>query len=452
MERKISILVVDDEKIALKRLTQILIKEDYDVLSVSEGHKAIQLIQKNAFDIVLTDLMVDEVNGLDILEMAKIQSLETEVIILTGYASVDTAIAATKKGAFHYLQKPIKPDEVRNIVRRCADKLCLSCRVRELEGELKSGKAQSRIIGNSLRIQEIKELILHLQHADANVLITGESGTGKELIARSLHENSPKKAGCFIAFNCASFNEELFANEIFGHEKDAYTGATTGRAGLLESANQGTVFFDEIGDMPLSMQAQLLRVIQERELIRVGGTQPIPIDIRIISATNKDLKELCNSGQFRQDLYFRLKVINIHLPCLSERREDIPLLATHFLRQFTRKIEKTVTHFSDGALNLLVNYGYPGNIRELENIIEHAVSMCRTSIIQVEDLPSDMAEFDAFTFHQNHSQIKTLEEIEAEYIHWVLEQVQFRKSEAAKLLGIDRTSLYRKLKRFEFSE
>ena len=452
MERKISILVVDDEVIALKRLDQILKKENYDVQSVSEGKKAIQLIQQEIFDIVLTDLMVDEVSGLDILEKAKEQTSDTEVIILTGYASVDSAIAATKKGAFHYLQKPIKPDEVRNIIKLAADKRRLSTRVRELETEIKSRPGHVKLIGNSPKIQEIKQLILHLQHSDSNVLITGESGTGKELVARSLHENSPKQRGPFLAFNCASFNEELFANEIFGHEKDAFTGATSRRAGLLESADRGTVFFDEIGDMPLSMQAKLLRVVQERELIRVGGTQPIPIDIRIISATNKDLKELCRKGQFRQDLYYRLKVINIHLPCLSERREDIPLLGTHFLRQFTQKTEKRVTHFSDNALKLLTRYGYPGNIRELENIVEHAVSMSRTAIIEVKDLPSDMADFESFTFHRNQTQIKTLEEIEVEYIQWVLEQVQYRKSDASKLLGINRTSLYRKLKRFEFSE
>jgi len=452
MERKISVLIIDDERIALKRLDQILRKENYDVVATSDGQKALQYIQERVFDIVLTDLLIDDVNGLEILEKTKQQSSSTEVIILTGFGTVDSAIAATKKGAFHYLQKPIKPDEVRNIIGQATNKLKLSIRVRELENIVKSGQGQFNIIGNSPKIQEIKQLIIHLKHSDSNVLITGESGTGKELVARSLHENSPKKNGKFLAFNCASFNDELFANEIFGHEKDAFTGATGCRVGLLESADHGTVFFDEIGDMPLSMQAKLLRVVQERELIRVGGTQAIPIDIRIITATNKDLKELCSKGLFRQDLYFRLKVINIQMPNLSERREDIPLLISHFLRQFTQRIGKSVTGFSDNAFKLLQNYGYPGNIRELENIIEHAVSMSRASMVHVRDLPSDMADFESFTFHQNNTRIKTLEEIETEYVHWVLEQVHYRKSDAAKLLGINRTSLYRKLKRFQFSE
>lgn len=447
-----SILIVDDDDITLKRLEQLLLKSGFIVQTASGGLTAMALLREKSFDLVLTDLMIDEVDGLEILELAKSRSPETEVIIITGYASVDSAIEATKKGAFHYLQKPIRPDEVRHIVGQAVKNLKLNQRVRELELEIETEHTYGGIIGKSPKIQAIKKLIRHIEDSDSNVLITGESGTGKELVARTIHETSSKNQGKFLAFNCASFHEDLVANELFGHEKDAFTGASGVRAGLLESADKGTVFFDEIGDMPLSMQAKLLRVVQERELIRVGGTEPIPVNIRIISATNKDLKELCSNGLFRQDLYFRLNVIHVHLPFLCERKEDIPLLASFFLKRHSRRMDKPITGFTGESMKLLSEYGYPGNIRELENIVEHAVSMARGRTIRVEDLPADLAEYDALTFHHPDSQIKTLEEVETEYIAWVLEKVGHRKAEAAKLLGINRASLYRKLKRSVLEE
>lgn len=447
-----AILIVDDEDITLKRLDHLLSKEGYRVRATPSGMEARTLINENDFDLILTDLMIDELDGLDILELAKKKSQDTEVIIITGYASVGSAIEATKKGAFHYLQKPIRPDEVRHIVGQAIRNLKLNQRVRQLEDDIEAEQAYSSIIGKSQKILEIKKLIRHIEDSDSNVLITGESGTGKELVARTIHDTGPRSSERFLAFNCASFHEDLVANELFGHEKDAFTGATSGRAGLLESADNGTVFFDEIGDMPLSMQAKLLRVVQERELIRVGGTEPVSVNIRIISATNKDLKELCASGQFRQDLYFRLNVIHVHLPHLCERTEDIPLLASFFLKRYSRRMGRDMTGFSPDALKLLTGYGYPGNIRELENIVEYAVSMARGRTVLFEDLPSDLTEYDSFTFHQPDARIRTLEEIETDYIHWVLEKVGYRKTEAARILGINRASLYRKLKRFSLDE
>jgi len=446
--KKITVMIVDDEDIALKALTRILRSEGYDVEAVSAGKEAITLINSRQFDLILTDLFIDEIDGLDILAAAKNRNPETAVILLTGHGSIDSAIEATKKDAFHYLQKPIRPDEVRHIVKRAVENIELVARIKELESQ-NSPEIES-IIGNSPKLVAIKKLIQRIQDSESNVLITGESGTGKELVAQAIHELSPKKKGKFLAFNCASFTEDLLANELFGHEKDAFTGATKSRAGLFESANGGTVFLDEVGDMPMTMQVKLLRVIQEREVIRVGGNSPIPIDVRIISATNQDLKEQCLKGYFRQDLFFRLNVIYIRMPSLNERSEDIPLLASHFLRRYSKKIDKKITGFTDEVVGLLSSYQYPGNIRELENIIEHAVSMTQGETITNESLPKDMMDYDLFLFQNQTNGFKTLEELEKEYIRWILDQVENKKTEASKILGIDRVSLYRKLKRFEF--
>ena len=450
MQTKISVLIVDDEEVALKALTRILRTEGYDVVAASKGGKAIKLIHSRWFDIILTDLLIDTISGLDVLAAAKKRYPETEVIILTGYGSVDSAIEATKRGAFHYLQKPVRPDELRNIVKRAVEKIQLTVKIQDLEAG--NQNEFSSILGNSHKITDIKKLIWRIKDSDSNILITGESGTGKELVARAIHESSPKAQGKFLPFNCASFTDDLLANELFGHEKEAFTGATTSMSGLFESADKGTVFLDEVGDMPMAMQVKLLRVIQEREIIRVGGIKAIPIDIRIIAATNKDLKKLCSKEYFRQDLYFRLNVISIHMPNLSERREDIPLLASHFLKLYSAKIGKNISGFSDEALGLLTSYEYPGNIRELENIVEHAVSMANKQIINIENLPKDLVDYDLFTFHGQDDAFRTLAELEKEYIRWVLDCVDNKKSEAAKILGINRVSLYRKLKRFEFED
>lgn len=446
--KKVRALVIDDEDIALKALTRILRSEGYDVEGVNTGKKALKQIQSKIFDLILTDLFIDEINGMDVLKAAKNRDPDTAIILLTGHGSIDSAIEATKMGAFHYLQKPIRPDEVRHIVKRAVENLELIARIRKLESG--SRLEIESIIGNSPKIVTIKKLIGKIEESDSNVLITGESGTGKELVAKAIHESSPKKHGKFLAFNCASFTDDLLTNELFGHEKDAFTGATKSQPGLFESANGGTVFLDEVGDMPMPMQVKLLRVIQEREVIRVGGNKAIPIDVRIIAATNKDLKKQYLKGYFRQDLYFRLNVIFIRMPSLSERKEDIPLLASHFLRSYSKRIEKSISGFTDEVIGILSSYEYPGNIRELENIVEHAVSMTHGNVITAESLPKDLLDYDLFSFHNQNNGFKTLEELEKEYIRWILDQVENQKTKASKILGIDRASLYRKLKRFEF--
>lgn len=448
--RDTAIMVVDDEDIALKSLLRILEKDGYNATAAADGEQAIALLHRHSFDLILTDLAMAPVDGLAVLTEAKKVNPETEVIIITGYASVETAIDATKKGAFHYLQKPIRPDDVRHVIRQALEKKGLRSRIRDLEQRVKSDFPT--IVGHSREIRDLKKLIQRIANTDSNVVVTGGSGTGKELVARAIHESSRRKKGRFLAFNCASFADELLANELFGHEKDAFTGATSTHAGLLESATGGTVFFDEVGDMPAAMQAKLLRVLQEKELIRVGGTTPISVDIRIIASTNKDLKKLSGHGHFRQDLFFRLGVISIHLPTLAERSTDIPLLARHFLIKYGNQANRRITGFSEEAIGLLTTYGYPGNVRELENIVERSVSFARGNQIEMEDLPPDLKDFDSFTFHSSTEKLKTLEEVEWEYIQWVLEKAGNNKSEAARILGIDRVSLYRKLKKFEFEE
>jgi DNA-binding NtrC family response regulator len=445
-----SILVADDEAIALKTLLRILEKEGYGTTAAANGEQALNKISRHSFDVILTDLAMEPVDGLTVLTEAKAINPETEVIIITGYASVETAIEATKRGAFHYLQKPIRPDDVRHVVRQALEKKGLRSRIRDLEQQVTADFPT--IIGHSPKIKDLKKLIQRIANTDANVVVTGESGTGKELVARAIHESSRRKEGRFLAFNCASFADELLANELFGHEKDAFTGATSTRAGLLESATGGTVFFDEVGDMPAAMQAKLLRVLQEKELIRVGGTTPVSVDIRIIASTNKDLKKLSDHGLFRQDLFFRLGVISIRLPNLSERSKDIPLLAGHFLMKYGGQSNRKMTGFSDEAIGLLTTYGYPGNVRELENIVERAVSFARGDQIEMGDLPPDLKDFNSFTFHSSKEKLKTLEEVEWEYIQWVLEKTGNNKSEAARILDIDRVSLYRKLKKFAFED
>ena len=449
-DRNLSVLIVDDDAAAIRAVRRVLGSEAYRIDSTNSGEEAVRKLAGKRFDIVLTDLILGTVDGLDILKAAKEASSETEVIIMTGHASIRTAIEAIKTGAFHYLEKPLSADLLRHTVRKAAEKVTLVVRLRELE-KLANTDAPA-IIGHSPEISRVNELILQIRESDANVLITGETGTGKELVARAIHHSSRRRSKRFLAINCASFTEELLSNELFGHEKDAFTGATTCHPGLIESADGGTLFLDEVADMSMTMQAKVLRVIQEREFLRVGGTVPVPIDIRILSATNRDLKKLCNTGFFRQDLYFRLHVIGIFVPNLAERRGDIPLLAAYFLEKYARKAGKTLRGFSREALNLLMNYGYPGNVRELENIVEHALSLARGDSIQVDDLPADLTDFDSHTFHQKEGRLKSLKEVEADYISWVMDKAGHNKTRAARILGIDRASLYRKMKRSELRD
>jgi DNA-binding NtrC family response regulator len=446
------LLLVDDDEGGLKNMARFLRRQGHDTTVASGGSEALAKIRKDCFDLILTDLVMDEVDGLEVLSYAKRNSPDTEVIILTGYAAVPSAIEAMKKGAYHYLQKPLRLDELDCVVAGALEKARLRNEIRRLASEKGHPWGLEQIVGQSPPIMELRKIIPQIASTDSNILITGESGTGKELVARAVHQLSPRAANRFLAINCGSFTEDLLANELFGHEREAYTGATSARPGLLESADKGTVFFDEVGDMPLSMQAKLLRVIQERELIRVGGVRPISIDVRMIGATNKDLKKAIQAGQFREDLYYRMNVVPLRLPSLAERKEDIPLLASHFLGKVVRRSNKMLLGFTPEAVDLMRRYDYPGNVRELENIVERCAAFAPEDRIRPEDLPADIKEMEVFSFHKGADAFRTLEELERDYIHWVMTKAGKNKSQAARILGIDRVSLYRKLKKYEIVE
>lgn len=446
------ILVVDDEAIAGENLEHILKKEGYDVVLVESGMSALKKLANDEFDLVLTDLKMKQVDGMEVLARTKEDYPNTEVIMITAYATVSTAIEAMQKGAYHYIPKPYKIDEVRMVVRKALEKKQLKDELEELKRDYKSRVGAPFIVGKSHDMDELMRMVMQIAPTDCNVLVFGETGTGKELIARAIHHHSNRSDQRFVAFNCGAFTEELFANELFGHEKDAFTGATSTKIGLLEAASGGTVFMDEIGDMPASMQVKLLRVIEEKTLLRVGGTHPIAVDIRIVAATHKDLKKEVETKRFRKDLFYRLNVVSLQLPPLTERREDIPLLAHHFLRKHAELQNKQIDGFSDEAMGILMSYEYPGNIREMENIIERAVALSNGSTILGSALPEEL-EMTSFKLHRHAGRhLPTLEENEREYIEWTLKHVHGNKSRAADILGIDRVSLWRKLKRWGLAE
>ena len=442
------ILIADDEPIALENLAYILRKEGFETVCAENGTSALAELKKQEFDLVMTDLRMQGADGLEVLESVKRDWPDTEVIMITGYASVETAVEAVRKGAYDYVPKPYNIDEVRILVHKALEKRALRREVSELRRQVQSCQEIPLIIGKSSKMEALKKTIGQIAPADCNVLILGETGTGKELVAKTVHHLSPRADKRFLAVNCGAFSEELLVNELFGHEKEAFTGARGIKKGLIEAAHGGTMLLDEIGDMPVSMQVKLLRVIQERSLIRVGGTEEFPVDIRIIAATNKDLKYEIEAGTFRQDLYYRLNVITLYVPPLSERKDDIPLLCRYFLRKFSEAQRKQIENISDEVTDVLMNYEFPGNIRELENIIERAVTLSNGTSIEMSHLPSDIQQLTFRIRGKRRREFLTLEENEMEYIAWVLDQVNQNKTKAAEILGIDRVSLWRKLRRY----
>jgi len=442
------ILVVEDESIARKNLVHILEKEGLRVIPASGGAEALDLLKTHAFDLVITDLKMAQVDGMAVLAQSRQISPLTEVIMITGYATVDSAVRAMQAGAYHYIAKPFKLTTVRKIVAEALLKRRLQLENRQLKETLASTGRAPLIIGESPAMKAVMQTIHQIAPADTNVLILGESGTGKELAARNIHHLSLRARRPFVAFNCGSFTEELMANELFGHEKDAFTGASREKAGLLETADGGTVFLDEIGDMPQTMQIKLLRAIQEREVLRVGGVHPHPVDVRFIAATHRDLDEDIQQGLFRQDLYYRLNVITINLPPLSSRDGDIPLLANYFLAIKRSAMHKAVRTIHPDALSLLCRHSWPGNVRELENVIERGVALAADEAITAGDLPDHLCNLSIETYRQPSGSIPTLIEQEQRYIRWVMEKCDGNKTRAATIMGIDRVSLWRKLKRY----
>ncbi len=446
---KPKILVIYDRLIDRETLEQILTKEGYKVTFVDSGIQALGELDKREFDLVLADLM-QHTDGIQVLERTKNMYPDVEVIIITGCATVSSAVEAMQKGAYHYLAKPYNIDEFRMIVKKALEKRKLGEEISEQRRLVESRGNAFPLLGKSHKMMELKKTIEQIAPTDCNVVILGETGTGKELVAKLIHQLSPRAEKRFLAINCGAFSEELLSNELFGHEKEAFTGARGVKKGLLESAHGGTILLDEIGDMPFSMQVKLLRVIEERKLIRVGGTEEIPVDIRVLAATNKDLKREVGEGRFRQDLYYRLNVVSLFLPPLVERKEDIPLLANHFLRKFCDLQGKNIEKISDEVIQILTHYEFPGNVRELENIIERAVAIAQGPVIEVFHLPLDLQQHPHLIRRHRTREFLTLEENEREYIEWVLKQTKGNKTRAAKILGIDRVSLWRKLKRYKF--
>jgi len=452
MNDKPRILVVDDEKVALNNLVYILKKEDYEVTCTQSGPRAISLLEEQEFDLVLTDLKMEKVDGMQILKRSKELQPDTEVVMITGYATVDSAISAMKAGAYHYVAKPFKLDEVRKVTKEALEKKRLKYENLKLREQLEQFEETPQIITTNPTMKQIVDMVKQVAETDTNIVLTGESGTGKELFANLIHRNSTRKKGSMLSLNCGAFTEELLANELFGHEKGAFTGAGTEKKGLVEMADTGTLFLDEIAEMPLPMQVKLLRVIQEKELIRLGGVQPIKVDVRFVCATNRDLQEEVKLGHFRQDLYFRINVISIEIPPLSARKDDIPLLSYHFLKKYSKLMGKDVSEISEEVIDILMHYDFPGNVRELENIIERGVALSRGTVIEKNHLPDDLRAAALQTFRKKEGKYPSLEEMEKSYIQWVMKEVGENKTEAAKYLGIDRVSLWRKLKKLGLDE
>ena len=410
------------------------------------GRSFLERMVQQPFDIVFLDMRLPDFDGLEILTRIKTLRPETEVIIITGYKSIETAVEAIRKGAYHYIPKPVNLAEIRLLAKGAQDKISMRLENLQLRQALKGDSGLTAIIGTSPVIRELFAVIRKVAPVDCNVLIQGGSGTGKTLVARAIHLLSPKKDHPFVAFNCGGFTDELINSELFGHERGAFTGATATKIGLLESAAGGTVFLDEIGEMPLSMQVKLLHVIQERQIFRVGGTKPIDLDFRIIAATNKDLKHEVEMGAFREDLFFRLNVVSIAVPLLSERGEDIPLLIRHFIEKYSLAFHKQVSGISQQALQILTGYSYPGNVRELENIIERAVALTDSEEIVPQDLPKDLQQLEFNTLEGDG--LPSLAEMERRYITRVLDSTGYNKGITAQILNIPRTTLWRKIKQY----
>jgi two-component system response regulator AtoC len=440
---KIRLAVIDDEPIVCQRLRQIFRKGPFEIETFGEGEAALQRMAEQPFHLVLSDIRLPDRDGLEVLKQIKKDFPRTQVILITGYATLDQAVEAVKTGAFYYLAKPFTPDQVSAIVNRAVEHLQLSGENQKLREALAKNHSFDGIVGISAQRKELLQAISKVSRIDCNVLIQGESGTGKELVARSIHHHSQRQEYPFVDLNCGGFSEDLIANELFGHEKGAFTGADSTKIGLMEAAQGGTLFLDEIEEMPLSMQVKLLRVIQERKLFRLGGIKPISLDIRLVSATNRELEKEVKEGRFREDLFYRLKVVLIKVPPLRERKEDIPVLINYFIEKFNRAYKKKVRGFSREALEILMRYSFPGNVRELENIVASALALSEGDLIGPPDLPEDLKQFEVESV--GGEQWPSWEEQEKTYIRKILESTQYNKLKAAGILKMSRTTLWRKL-------
>lgn len=437
------ILVAEDEEITRKHIVNSLEAEGYDTAGVDNGGDALGRIDSDNYDMLIADIKMPGLTGLELLEKVKATSPETEVIIITGYGSISSAVDAMRKGAIDYLPKPFDLDELMLKVNKVRDRKQMERENAALRSYLEMDR-EIQVVAESPSMKEVLEMIGSIQDSDCNVLLTGESGVGKNLLAKVVHYSSQRRDRPFLSLNCATFTEDLLASELFGHEKGSFTGAVSQKKGLLEIADTGTLYLDEIAEMPPNLQAKLLKAIEEREFYRVGGTRPVHVDVRYLAATNQNINEAINSGSFRRDLYYRLNVMEIYTPPLRERKEDIEPLMNHLLEKHLPKYRKEIKGFARDASRILRNYSYPGNVRELENIIERAIILENGPYITVGSLPQSLKMFQIETVEPG--KIKPLDEVNQEYARSVVDMLGGNKTKAAKRLGISRTSLWRLLK------
>jgi DNA-binding NtrC family response regulator len=446
------VLIVDDDP-GLRESFRLILEDGYELVEAADGRQALEIVRNRDIDLVLLDIRLPEMDGIEVLERIKAMDEQIEVVLVTAVKTVRTAVAAMKLGAFDYLTKPFEEDDLLSVVRRALEKRSLEREVVFLRSELARRHEFGEIVGAHVEMQKLFRLIAQVARTSTTVLITGESGTGKELIARAIHRQGPRREKPFVAVNPAALSETLLESELFGHEKGSFTGAYQRKLGKLEMAQGGTLFLDEIGTLKPELQSKLLRVLQEREIERVGGTRTIRIDVRVVAATNVDLKQAVANQTFREDLYYRLNVVPISVPPLRDRREDIPSLVEHFIRRYNAEMSKRIEGLSPQAMAVLHDYPWPGNVRELQNIIERLVGLVDTPIIGMNDLPLDLLLPD-HTLRLRHAETLPLrqatEEFERQIVLRVLERVRWNRSEAARILGVHRNSLKTMLTRWGF--
>ncbi len=440
------IFIVDDELVMRKSLSGWLERDGYEVDTAESGEEAIEKLKKTRFDLLLVDIKMEGISGLDVLKHVMENDPDVAVVMITAYGSISTAIEAMKNGAHDYLLKPFDPDELGVLIEKIVEQQAQARENLFLKEQYKDRTRFESMIGQSKPMQEVFDLIQDVSSMDSTVLITGETGTGKGLAAKAIHTNSPRSEGPFVLVNCGAIPEHLMESELFGHQKGAFTDAKETKKGRLELAHDGTLFLDEIGEISMRMQIDLLRVLEDRVFYRVGGTQPMEVDFRVVAATNRNLKKAIKNEIFREDLYYRLNVIAFQMPPLRERKEDIPLLAEHFLRRFSQETNKPVDKISRAAIDEMMLYEWPGNVRELENAIERAVVVGKEREIRPADLPFRRS--DDPTFIPKNA----LKDIEKAHIEKVLDNYQWNIAKSSKILGIDRTTLYSKIKRYNIKK
>ncbi|MBX7113350.1 MAG: sigma-54 dependent transcriptional regulator [Myxococcaceae bacterium] len=441
----VTVLVVDDDSANLDSVCRVFQREGLPTLAASSGQEALGLIRRPEVGVMVTDLMMPGVDGQELLKAARAMRPDVEVVLMTAYATVETAVSAMRDGAYDFITKPLKRHSLVKAVQKAMEKQALVAENRDLKAQL-AALGPRTMVGQAPAFRAFLDTLKQAAPSTATVLLMGESGTGKELAARSIHDSSPRAKGAFVAVNCAALPESILEAELFGVEKGAFTGAVARREGRFERADGGTLFLDEVGEMSPSAQVKLLRVLQEGELERLGGTQTVKVDVRLVAATNKDLQKEVAEGRFREDLFFRLNVVEVRIPSLASRREDVPLLAEHFLRRYAAKNSKPIHGFSDAARSTLENYAWPGNVRELEHAIERAVVLCTGQTIEAGDLPESVRKGPLGTASQIVIPIGTpMEEVERRVIAETLRHTKGDKTLAARLLGIAARTIYRKL-------